>query len=209
MEYAGSRLPEGRARSFEVRPGIYEVLGLDPDLPVDDLAALRLMVGDAEVVALGESAHTSGGYYRAKHRLFRFLVEELGFRAFTFESPWTDAELVKHYVETCEGSAADAVIGGLFDIWASRSVVEMLEWPGVGSGLLPPPSGPDQVEYVLHHELGHAYLLVDLAYAGPGEPFLIPGQRYVVSNFGAVPAHHFGALFYLDVPPQRDLNLWP
>ena len=122
------RLSEGRARSFEVRPGIYQVHGLEPDLPVDDLAAFAHLVGDAEVVALGESVHTSGGYYRAKYRLFRYLVEELGFRAFAFESPWTDAEIVKNYVDTCEGSPTDAVLGGLFGVWASRSVVEMVEW---------------------------------------------------------------------------------
>ncbi len=417
VEDAGPRLPDGRIRSFEVRPGIHEVLSLDPVSPVDDLAAFGLMVGDAEVVALGESIHTSGGYYRAKHRLFRFLVEELGFRAFAFESPWTDAELVKHYVDTCEGSAADAVLGGLFGIWGSRSVVEMLQWmcaynqtnpddpvtfwgfdiqqpwddgpllvsyveeavpntdelvvglfrcngassasvadyytdpnaqvveeedhtacvaaldavqsyfddheaelvadtseealqwarislislraweyemyydtdafeqsmsardqgmaqvflamkqlrnpndrvaiwahnwhiaahsdemlpdigvsmgshlkqtlgddyfpvglvgyevsinwPGFGTGLQPLPNGPGHVEYLLHQELGHAYLLVDLAYAGAGEPFLNPGQHYFLNEFEVVPANHFGAILYLDVSPPRDLNLWP
>jgi len=413
---AKPRLAEGRMRCFEVLPGIYQVLGLDPGLPVDDLAAFRQLVGDAEVVALGESVHTSGGYYRAKHRLFRFLVEDLGFRAFAFETPWTDAEQVKDYVDTCEGSALGAVLNGLFGVWSSRSVLEMVEWmcaynqanpddpvtfwgfdvqqpwddgpllvsyvedavpnadgfvagllrcngasyasaadyyrdpdaavvdeedhtacvaaldavrsyfddheaelvantsaealawarlslvslraweyiayytddfelsmstrdqgmadvfqamkrlrnpndrvaiwahnwhiasrtdemipdaglsmgshleqalgddyfavglvgyevsvnwPGVGSGLLPLPEDPNQVEYRLHHELGLAYLLVDLAFAGADEPFLVPGQQYVVNGFEGAPADHYGALLYLDVSPPRDLNFWP
>jgi erythromycin esterase len=412
---AAPRLPDGRGRSFEVRPGIYLVDGLDADLPMDDLAALREMVGDADVVALGESVHTSGGYYRAKHRLFRFLVEDLGFRAFAFESPWTDAELVKHYVDTCEGTAPDAVLGGLFGVWASRSVVKMVEWmctynqtnpddpvtfwgfdiqqpwhdgrllvsyledavaepgdmvagvlrcngatstsasdyyldpdsqfmdeadhgacvgalnavqsyfdeheaelvagtsaeelawarlslvslrawefevffgddharsssardegmalvfqamkqlrnpddrvavwahnwhiayrtdemnpqvglsmgshlrqalgdsyfaiglvgyavsiqwPGVYSGLLPLPEDPNEVELMLHRDLGHAYLLVDLSFADADEPYLVTGRQYIVSGFWAVPADQYGALFYLDVSPPRDLDLW-
>ncbi len=417
-DLAGPRRTQGRMRAFQVQPGIFRVEGLDPELPVDDLAAFRNLVGDAEVVALGESVHTSGGYYQAKHRLFRFLVEELGFRAFAFETPWADAELMKNYVDTCEGSSLNAVLNGLFAVWWSQSVLQMAEWmcaynqanpddpvtfwgfdvqqpwddgpllvsyveeavptanefvtgllrcngasntspadyysdpdatvvdeadhaacvealhgvqsyfddheadlvadtsaealawgrlslvslrawehqthyryrgdqelsgnardqgmaqvfqamkqlrnpddrvaiwahnwhiayqsdemnpvyglsmgshlkqalgddyfavglvgyevyikwSGVGSGLLPPPDDPSNVEYRLHYELGHAYLLVDLSFTGVDEPFLDSGRQYVVGGHEAVPADQYGALFYLDVSPPRDLNLWP
>ena len=84
-----------------------------------------------------------------------------------------------------------------------------IDWPGVGSGLQPPPNDPNAVEYKLHFELGHPYLLLDLAFAGADDPFLVPGQHYLVNSFEAVPADHFGALLYLDVSPPRDHNLWP
>ncbi|MBT3219295.1 MAG: erythromycin esterase family protein [Proteobacteria bacterium] len=108
--------------------GIYEIDGLDATLPPNDLDALVDIVGDASVVALGESVHTSGGYYQAKYRLFRYLVEQQGFRVFAFESPWTDAELIADYVSTGEGSAFTAVTSGLFGVWADENVLDLVEW---------------------------------------------------------------------------------
>jgi erythromycin esterase len=112
----------------EVAPGIYEIDGLATHLPYDDLRPFGRLIGDAEVVALGESVHTSGGYYKAKHRLFRYLVEEKGFRAFAFESPWADAERVRQYVETCNGYPNAVVSNGLFGVWASEEVVGIVKW---------------------------------------------------------------------------------
>lgn len=112
---------------FPVQPGIYRLHGSDPSLPQDDLEPLRQIIGKATIVSLGESIHTSGGYYEMKHRLFRFLVEKMGFRAFAFESPWPDADRVGRYVETCEGSADDA-LRGLFGVWQSTETRDMVQW---------------------------------------------------------------------------------
>src|SRR5690349_7120569 len=112
-----------------VLPGIWRLAGTDPALPIDDLAPLRKLIGNAEVVALGESVHTSGGFYEMKHRLFRYLVEEMGFRAFAIESPWTPADRVARYVETCDGSAGDAIDQGLWTtVWHSVEVRNLVEW---------------------------------------------------------------------------------
>jgi erythromycin esterase-like protein len=77
---------EGRARA-PARP--------PPARSADDgLEPLKGIIGKASVVGLGESIHTSGGFYRMKHRVFRFLVEKMGFRAFAIESPWIAADQV-------------------------------------------------------------------------------------------------------------------
>src|SRR5690349_21451383 len=55
--------------------------GTDFELPDDDLAPLDGIVGDADVVGIGESVHTTGGEVRMRARLIRYLVEVLGFRA--------------------------------------------------------------------------------------------------------------------------------
>jgi erythromycin esterase len=112
---------------IEVGPGLYRLHGSDPELPVDDLEALRLVVGNAQLVGLGESIHTNGGYYQMKHRLFRYLVGE-GFRAFGFESPWVPAELAREYVDTCAGSSDDAVDSLIFRVWNCSEVRDLLEW---------------------------------------------------------------------------------
>ncbi len=112
----------------EIRKGVYKLDGIEADLKTDDLLILKKLIGPAEVVALGESIHTSGGYYRMKHRIFRFLVEEMGFRAFAFESPWIKADIVGEYVEKGESDVESAVTGGLFSVWASRETVDLVEY---------------------------------------------------------------------------------
>jgi erythromycin esterase len=113
--------------SDPVRPGIWRLDGMDPDLPLHDLEPLRQIVGSAQVVGLGETFHTSGGYYTMKHRVFRFLVQEMGFRAFAFESNWINAEQTARYVATCQGTPEEGA-AGLFGVWESEETADLLKW---------------------------------------------------------------------------------
>jgi len=110
-----------------VLPGIWSLRGNDPESADDDLEPLKGIIGKASVVGLGESMHTSGGFYRMKHRIFRFLVEEMGFRAFAIESPWIAADQVAAYVQSCDGAPEDA-LKGLFGVWQSAEVRDMVQW---------------------------------------------------------------------------------
>jgi erythromycin esterase len=112
---------------FPILHGVWRVDGTDPALPDADLQPLRGILGKATVVGLGESIHTSGGYYEAKHRLFRFLVERLGFRAIAFETPWLAGDTANRYVQTCEGDP-DTASAGFFGVWRSRELSALLGW---------------------------------------------------------------------------------
>ena len=118
---------ERRGHSNRVGPGLYRLQGTDPELPDDDLRPLRSLIGNATFVGLGESDHTNGSFYEMKHRVFRFLVEKMHFRAFGFETPWVEAELAREYVETCQGSSLDA-LRSLFAVWESTETLALLEW---------------------------------------------------------------------------------
>jgi erythromycin esterase len=107
--------------------GLYRLAGTDPDLPDDDLAPLDAVIGDAPLVALGESVHTSGGYSAAKVRIFEHLVTRQHFRVFAFETPRTDALATGRYVTTCQGTPEQA-LNGLFPVWANTSVRDVLVW---------------------------------------------------------------------------------
>jgi erythromycin esterase-like protein len=116
---------------YPVLPGIWRLHGNDPSLPMDDLEPLRRMIGKATVVAVGESYHTSGGFYLMKHRIFRYLAETMGFRAFAIESNWTMVDRATQYVQTCEGSPEDALLGhwGVFQSTELRDLAQwMCEW---------------------------------------------------------------------------------
>jgi erythromycin esterase len=122
------RLDDTGTTVEEVGPGVYALSGIDADGPYDDLRPLGEMLEGVQVVGLGEAMHTSGGFYRAKTRVFRYLVEEQGFRAFAFETPWDDAQMVSEYVATCEGDPEQAVRNGIFGVFQDESVAEVARW---------------------------------------------------------------------------------
>jgi erythromycin esterase-like protein len=122
-EVGAPRPPAG----YPVQPGIWRLHGTDPTLSMDDLEPFGRLVGRAQVVALGETFHTSGGFYEMKHRLFRYLVEKMGFRVFAIESPWAGADLTGRYVQTCEGSPEDSLQGHL-GVWQSTELSDLAQW---------------------------------------------------------------------------------
>lgn len=107
------------------RDGMYALAGLDPALPRTDLAPIGRIAAEASVVGLGESIHTSGGFYRAKVRVLEYLVQDLGFRVIAFETPWGFAEKADAYVQTCGGTSDDAT-KNLHTIWWDTSVSGLL-----------------------------------------------------------------------------------
>ena len=121
----------GRRRA--IRPpqtdlDIYELDGYDPALSTtQDLEPFRALVGDATVVGLGESWHMSGGFYLMKHRLLRYLVEEMGFRAFAVESNWEAVERTNSYVQNCVGTAESA-ISEEHVVWQSAEYAGLVRW---------------------------------------------------------------------------------
>jgi erythromycin esterase len=115
------------AVGFPVVPGVYRLDGTDPDLPAADLEPLRRIVGKAEIVALGESEHTVGSYFEAKHRIIRFLVEKMGFRAFALENNWEVAEPLGRYIETCEGTPEEA-LRSVYPAWQSTEMRDLAQW---------------------------------------------------------------------------------
>jgi erythromycin esterase len=129
LEAHASESGRRRAVRFpETRLEIYPLAGYDPALAnSDDLAPFASIVGDASVVALGESWHTSGGFYLMKHRLFRFLVEEKGFRAFAIESNWEAVERTNTYVQSCAGTAENA-IREEHVVWQSTEYADLVRW---------------------------------------------------------------------------------
>jgi erythromycin esterase len=61
----------------------------EPHGDVSDLRVLGAAFGAAPVVALGEVAHGAHELFTLKHRVFRYLVREKGFRTFVLETSWT------------------------------------------------------------------------------------------------------------------------
>ncbi|MFF4160273.1 erythromycin esterase family protein [Streptomyces sp. NPDC001678] len=144
--------------------------GADPGAPLDDLEPLRELVGDARVVALGESSHQIREFGLLRHRVLRFLVEELGFTAHAME------------YGAAEGRAVDAwVQGGPGDI-------DDLLAPGGGAcrGLGMPVECRDTLRWLRHHNAGAArpvrFVGCDIPTAGGSlAPVLEPVAGYLTT----------------------------
>jgi erythromycin esterase-like protein len=108
--------------------GVWPLAGDEPTLSdTADLEPLRQLIGDATVAGFGESYHTSGGFYRMKHRIFRFLVEEMGFRAFAMESNWQGAQLATTYVQGGSGTAEQAISQHIV-VWQGTEYADLIRW---------------------------------------------------------------------------------
>lgn len=118
----------GGAGSEPVLPeGMYGVDGTDPDLPTTDLEPFGALLGETPILGLGESIHTSGGYYALKNRLIRYLVEEKGYRVFAMETPRTLAKQLGSFIDTCEGDSTHALLG-IFSVFCDNHTKALVEW---------------------------------------------------------------------------------
>ena len=71
---------------------------VEPGRGFEDLAPLATIVGDARVVAFGESVHLVHELLTMRNRLFEYMVEELGFTALAAETGNSEARLVDAYI---------------------------------------------------------------------------------------------------------------
>lgn len=107
----------------------FPITSVDPDADTDDLAPLRGIVGDARVVCLGESRHDASEQFQFKHRMVRYLVEEMGFSIIVLEEGMAQAQAVDEYIRGGDGDPA-AILGGLSNwfAWDTQEILELVEW---------------------------------------------------------------------------------
>lgn len=99
--------------------------GATPDFT--DLDPVGAIVGDARVVALGESTHGTSEFFRLKHRLVEYLVRVHGFRLFAIEDQQLGMERVNAFVLGGPGTA-DEAMRGMFGVWSTTEVRDLITW---------------------------------------------------------------------------------
>lgn len=82
------------------------------------------------IVGLGEATHGTSEFFKAKHRIFKYLVENHGFKVFVMEADFGESLLINNAI--WEGRTTD--IKGLmtehmhFWTWYTEEVQTLLEW---------------------------------------------------------------------------------
>lgn len=102
---------------------------LEPDAPLDDLGLLDRVVGDARVVAIGESEHYTREFLALRHRLTRYLVERHGFGAVAMETGFVEGWQVDGWVRGGEGELGPVMANGLTSLTGLWTEVrDLLGW---------------------------------------------------------------------------------
>ncbi|MEX0737755.1 MAG: erythromycin esterase family protein [Pseudohongiella sp.] len=104
----------------------------------DDLYPLIEMVGNARIVAISESIHAAKEPMLFRNRVFKFLVEELGFDAIAIESGVVESQLVDNYVTGSVGDPDFPFESGIsngFDQFQQNQ--ELIYWMGQYNKSLP------------------------------------------------------------------------
>lgn len=90
--------------------------------PLDDLKQAR-------VVGLGEATHGTREFFEMKHRIFKYLVEKHGFKAFAFECDYGESIFFDRYINGGPGDIDELMRTRMhFWTWRTIEVRELLEW---------------------------------------------------------------------------------
>jgi len=121
----------------EAKVSLLKEVGYSIDIdPVNenysDLEFLKGKIGDAEIVMLGEIAHSDGSSLLAKSRLVKFLHTEMGFDVVVFESGLFDCNYSWRLMKEKKTSADSAFAQGVFQVWSkSEAVSQLVEYLGL------------------------------------------------------------------------------
>ncbi|MFF7071971.1 erythromycin esterase family protein [Streptomyces pseudovenezuelae] len=131
LSNASASAPHADPVVTAIERGAHRLRSTDPEGSLRDLQALGRMVRGADVVGLGEATHGSRDFFRMKHRVFRYLVEEKGFRSFALELPWSSGVRLDAYVVDGKGDLKDIAreeFQGSYRIWNNQDYLDLIEW---------------------------------------------------------------------------------
>lgn len=91
---------------------LHPIVNVDSAASNSDLQPLGDMIGDARIVAFGEGLHGATEPLEFRNRLFRYLVEELGFTTIAIESGTVESRVIDDYVRGGMGVLDEVVARG-------------------------------------------------------------------------------------------------
>jgi erythromycin esterase len=157
-----------------------------------DLRPLRVAIGDARIVLLGEESHASGTNMRAISRLIRFLHQEMGFDVLAFESGLYDMWKVWPLMQAGH-EPVDAMRQGLHIVWSRAADFQPLARYLGQQAVGPHPLEVSGVDCQLTGTVSHQQLVSDLRelvareHLGEEGKDLVQGFWTTLSGFASAP----------------------
>jgi len=95
----------------------------------DDLKLLKQIVGNAEVVCLGESRHDIHEQFMLKHRFIKYLVEEMNFTTFALEASLPYSNKINDYILNGDGNIEEIMSNmPAWFLWDTQEMKNILNW---------------------------------------------------------------------------------
>jgi erythromycin esterase len=106
-----------------------EITTLEITEKQDDLKFLNKIVGEAEVVCLGESRHDIHEQFKLKHRFIKYLIEEMDFTTFALEASLPYSNKINDYILNGNGNIDELMsnMPGWF-LWDTQEMKNILIW---------------------------------------------------------------------------------
>lgn len=113
-------------------PGVFPLHSVELVSDTSDLYPLRLTVGDAGIVALGDSTHGTREFFTIKLRILDYLVRERGFDVLSLEAPFPITERINVYAQGGPGDPR-ALLRELderlvYMFWDVEELLAVIEW---------------------------------------------------------------------------------
>ncbi len=106
----------------------HEIKNIDAGHGFDDLQPLKWIWKNVQVVGLGEATHGTSEFFRFKHRVFEFLVKEMGFTSFLLEASATRCRYINDYVLYGKGNLDTATAIQGFITWRVDEMRDLIKW---------------------------------------------------------------------------------
>lgn len=94
----------------------------------EDLMPLKEILKDKKIIGMGEATHGTAEFFEMKHRMFEFLVEEMGYRVFAIEAEFGGSQIVNEYILEGKGNVDKCLDAMQFWTWHTEEVADMIQW---------------------------------------------------------------------------------
>lgn len=94
----------------------------------EDLQPLKEILKNVKILGMGEATHGTKEFFQMKHRMYEFLVEEMGYRAFAIEAEFGSYQIINDYILNDKGTMEDVMYALVFGIWNTQEVADMINW---------------------------------------------------------------------------------
>ncbi|MGO4881213.1 MAG: erythromycin esterase family protein [Bryobacteraceae bacterium] len=112
-----------------IQDNAFPFTSLDPNnTDFSDLQPLKQVVGNAQIVGLGEGTHGTSEFFQWKSRMVSFLAQQMGFTIFAIEANMPEAYRLNDYILTGIGDPKQLLLGMYFWTWNTQEVLDMIEW---------------------------------------------------------------------------------
>ncbi len=95
----------------------------------DDLKFLD-PVANKSIIGLGEATHGTAEFFKAKHRIFKYLVEKHGYKIFAFEADFGESVLLNDAIQKSDSGSIENLMKTKmhFWTWKTEEVKDLLVW---------------------------------------------------------------------------------